>query len=138
MLVTVQYDSLAPLLNDGDRVLALRRWPARWLRRGDLVLVWPWPDHAKDGPPPFGVVPFIKRVEGLPGDTMTVWLRELDPVHRERHRAAFDAEGKRVWKVPPGHFFAKGTQEVSGFDSRTWGPVPDRGLLGWVVMKLPR
>ncbi len=138
VVVTVESQSMSPALEDGDRVLVLRNWPTRWLRKGQIVLVWPWLPPGT-GPNNWGtVIPYIKRIIGMPGDSLVTSIDELNDYHRPREQAAHDSEGKRLWHVPPAHFFVRGDNAIGGFDSLTWGPIPYRSLLGIVIMKLPR
>ena len=87
---------------------------------------------------------FIKRVVGLPGD----WLK----VERNRVYLAKDQDGPFVQQkegfiakgtpcsdlcnlrtpieVPPGHFFMMGDNRGESLDSRQWGPVPKKWIIG--------
>jgi len=140
VVATVESQSMSPALQERDRVLAFRCWPARWIRRGDIVLVWPSPHdlkYNKDGKI-FGVIPLIKRVAGLPGDMIYSRLDELDEYHKEKLRFMYDLEGKKEWYIPDGHFFVRGDYPIGGFDSLSWGPISYNSLLAIVIMKLPR
>lgn len=137
VVVTVESTSMSPALNDGDRVLVLKNWPAEKLRRGQIVVVWPW-NFTPDRRIPFGVAePFIKRIVGLPGDTIVTTISELAQRHRERLSESYDAQGERVWHVPPGHCFVRGDLQPGGHDSLTWGPISFNNVLGVVILKLP-
>jgi signal peptidase I len=140
VLVTVQFDSMSPTLQHDDRVLVLRYWPARWLRKGDIVLVWPWLPRSGSlkALSMTQIKPFIKRIIGLPGDTLTTTLAELDATHKPAELLAHDTTGQRVWYVPSGHLFLRGDNFIGGFDSLSWGPVPFHCVLGIVIMRLPR
>lgn len=140
VIVTVESQSMSPALYEGDRVLAFRWWPAKWIQKGDIVLVWPRPDDLKYNreTKPFGVIPFIKRVTGLPGDKIVSRFDELDDYHKQKLRLTYDHEGKKEWLVPRGHFFVRGDYPIGGFDSLSWGPIPYNSLLAVVIMKLPR
>ena len=85
-IVTVEGTSMVPTLHDGDRVLAWRLWPARWLRRGAIVVVkyeaeqeYPAsPRRANRRTPSL----YVKRLVGMPGDTLRwfddwslLWMR---------------------------------------------------------------
>ena len=122
-IVTVHQLSMLPALRPGDRVVVFRHWPARWLHQGQIVILWPvhW-----DGPyGPEQTMPYIKRVVGLPGDTISLPENERNP-------------GKTVWHIPPKHFFVLADNRPTTTDSRLWGPVPFSGLLGVVIFKLSR
>jgi signal peptidase I len=129
VVVTVVGPSMAPTLDDGDRVLVARRW-ARGVRRGDVVaarMVWTPPGPPAPGP--FGVVPswVVKRAVALGGDR----LPPLEP----------SPIGVRVPfgdTVPPGAVFLVGDNPGASGDSRAWGPVPAGEVVGVVVRHLPR
>lgn len=137
LVVTVQQGSMFPALQNGDRVLVVRHWPRRWLRKGQIVIVWP--SHVMSPYPgdPDSGTPFIKRVVGLSGDRIISSIEELHDLLRPIYMARYDSEGKRTWDIPLGHIFVLGDRVPRGFDSLTWGPVPLRCVLGVVVMKLP-
>jgi signal peptidase I len=135
VVVTVTMHSMEPTLSPGDRVLVLRYWPRRWLRKGQIVIVWPWTPSERRGP--FGVeMPYIKRIIGRPGDRLVTRLAELSDIHREDQRPWHDASGRRVWEIPAGHCFVRGDGPIGGFDSLSWGPVPDSAVLGVVLKRL--
>jgi signal peptidase I len=139
VVVTVESTSMYPTLNDGDRVLALRYWPARWLRKGQIVLVWPWLSPLVNsrtlGRPDFA--PFIKRIVALPGETIVTSITDLDERHHPHVQSMHDGEGNRTWHIPPGHLFVRGDYVPGGVDSLTWGPIPFKSVIGLVVMRLP-
>lgn len=133
LIITVRGRSMAPTLAPGDRVLVWRHWPARYLRRHQIVIV-ARPRH--DTAPRFPGAYFIKRVVGLPGETLETHLSELPARWRPRLRAHHDAQGKRVWRIPAGHVFVRG--DGVGTDSLVWGPVPRRAIASVMVARLPR
>ena len=137
LVVTVENRSMLPTLAEGDRVLVARHWPTRRLRKGHIVLVWPW-GRPTAGAGPSRDHPYIKRLVGLPGETIVTSITELDQVNRAREAAAHDSQGRRVWHVPAGHCFVRGDHPIGGFDSLSWGPVPMRHVLGVVIKTLPR
>lgn len=136
LVITVQQNSMYPALKDGDQVLVLRKWPGRWLRRGQVVLVWPSHVMSPDPSNPTSGTPFIKRIAGIPGDTLVTSIEEMHDLLRPRFASAHDSEGKRTWHVPPGHVFVLGDHVPRGFDSLTWGPVPFYCVKGVMLMKL--
>lgn len=109
----------------------LRTPSFRQPKRGDvIVFVYP-EDRKKD---------FIKRLVGLPGETLeikdgTIYINGqplLDPVFNQRfyyNRGDFALEGQKIL-VPPESFFVLGDNSASSKDSRYWGFVPRKNLLG--------
>ena len=137
-IVTVESNSMTPTLSEGDRLLVLRYWPRTFLHRGQIVVVWPVPSQISfnSHPKPFGLIPFIKRIVGLPGDTLVTYLNEVSDFHRPRLQPLHDVSGKRIWTIPGKHIFVRGDNIVGGFDSLSWGPIPFESIVGVVVLKL--
>jgi signal peptidase I len=106
--------------------------PLREVRRGDVV-VFKFPPEPE--------VDYIKRIVGLPGDTVELRDGHLY-VNGERVEEPYVQEDYREHEffppqtVPPGHYFAMGDHRNRSSDSRVWGPVPrelikGRALLVW-------
>lgn len=140
--------SMRPTLLEGDLILVNKfiygakipfsnfRLPAvSQLKRGDvIVFIYP-EDRKKD---------FIKRLIGLPGDTLeiregTIYINGqplLDPVFSQRYyynRGDLAQEGEKI-TVPRGSFFVLGDNSASSKDSRYWGFVPESNILGKAIM----
>ena len=138
-VVEVEMGSMMPTLSPQDRVLVFRYWPARWLRRKQIVIVAPTNKQIPLEPSHniFGVIPCIKRVTALPGDHFSTQLTELSDYHRYKLRDQHDNRGRREWHIPPQYFFVRGDNPKSDYDSMVWGPLPYSSLLGVVILKLP-
>lgn len=104
-------------------------------KRGD-VIVFIYPEDPKKD--------FIKRLVGLPGESVqikdgTVYINDrplVDPLFSKRYyynRGDYGAEGMRV-TVPADSFFVMGDNSASSQDSRYWGFVPYRNLLGKALL----
>ena len=118
-----------------DRVLACRFCYRLWSpRRGDII-VFTTPKLAAERCGAGGT--FVKRVIGLPGDT---WeerngyiyidgkrLNEpyIKPVRRDDRTIAPEV-------IPKSHYFFMGDNRKSSCDSRSWGTVPKKNLIGKV------
>jgi signal peptidase I len=125
-------DKLSPRLNDYDR--------------GDIVVFNPPPGYEQGG------VPFIKRVIGLPGDTISLengrvyvtpagsspiplvepYVRQVDG--RTAPTQPRDAEGTSEWVVPEGEYFVMGDNRPDSQDSRFFGPIVRDSIIGraWI------
>ena len=80
---------------------------------------------------------FIKRVVGLPGDTIQIvnghvirnGVREKDPYIVPCGDISTCNFGKAI-KIPPGDYFMMGDNRPDSEDSRYWGPVPTKWIIG--------
>jgi signal peptidase I len=124
-----------------DRVLANRfiyhfRDPAR----GDIV-VFKTPPEAKVKCGEGGT--FVKRIIGLPGDRVQIRLihgagyvyidgRKLDEPYIQHNRR--DIGPAKTYAVPKDSYFMMGDNRANSCDSRQWGSVPRKDLIGKVFM----
>jgi signal peptidase I len=110
---------MSPTLQSGDRILVVRRWPAAWLRRGQIILLRDF----------LGIQRYaIKRCVGLPGDTLTVHIQATKLDHLDQ------ADSGRHLTVGPGEVFVQGDSPLS-IDSRTVGALPIALLVGIAVVR---
>jgi signal peptidase I len=80
---------------------------------------------------------FIKRVVGLPGDHIQIvnghvirnGTREKDGYIEQCGVGGFCNFPKAI-TIPPGHYFMMGDNRGVSDDSRFWGPVPQRWVIG--------
>jgi signal peptidase I len=89
--------------------------------------------------PGAGTKAFVKRVVGLPGDVISVQDGHvIRNGHRAREPFAAPCGGGRECDlqaivVPPGQYFLMGDNRGNSDDSRYWGPVPRRQIIGRAV-----
>jgi signal peptidase I len=81
---------------------------------------------------------FIKRVVGLPGDRLKV-IRNRVYINGRRQNEPFIARDPdchdlcnmpREIEIPRGYYFMMGDNRGASLDSRAWGPVPKKWLIG--------
>jgi signal peptidase I len=127
----------------GDSPLA-KLIPIRDVRRGDII-VFRFPRDPQTD--------FVKRVIGLPGETVTIQDKQVsidgrrldepyvvfdDPTVYPAHVALPGEDRKRdqfgPFKVPPGQYFAMGDNRDRSYDSRFWGCVPRAHIKGKAFM----
>jgi len=128
--VKVEGTSMAPLLTDQERIF-INKFVYRFepIERGDVVVFWYPMDRSKS---------FIKRVVGLPGETVEIrqgrvyvdGKRLEEPYVPPRFA---DTSNYGPIRVPPGEFFVMGDHRASSNDSRVFGTVPNRYIYGKAV-----
>jgi signal peptidase I len=124
--------SMLPLLHDGERIFVNRYiYHFQLVQRGDVVVFWYPPDPTKT---------LVKRVLGLPGDMVSLREGHL-LVNRKPLLENYVPEDVRgadnlpAVTVPPGYYFVLGDDRKNSDDSRRWGLVPQRYILGRVVLR---
>ncbi|HUZ14687.1 MAG TPA: signal peptidase I [Gaiellaceae bacterium] len=136
----------AGCLGSAQDVLVTRLTGANGLARFAIVVFTP-PQQAFTE---CGLAPgtFVKRVIGLPGETVKedakgfiwvrgpgakVWQKLDEPYVSARARALDTDHYNRQWNVPAGEYFTIGDNRSQSCDSRQWGPVPAASIIGPVV-----
>jgi len=136
--VKVEGTSMLPRLHDGERIFVNKliyydeyRWAPK-VDRGDIVVFW-FPDDPSKS--------YIKRVVGLPGDTIemrdgTVRVngsqideRYLDP------RFNVSPRSQAPVYVRPNYYFVMGDNRDNSSDSRSWGLVPKKYIYGKALFR---
>ena len=140
----VEQSSMVPTVNPGEYVLIDKISPRfQDYQRGDIVVFQPPQGFGQGG------VPFIKRVIGLPGDTVSlengrvfvtpaggspIRLEEPYVVRAVDGGAAptlpKNADGTSTWTIAPGTYFVMGDNRPDSQDSRFFGPVNRELIIG--------
>ena len=101
--------------------------------RGDIVVFQP-PAGWSEGPEN---TPFIKRVIGLPGDTIevrdgAVWVNgtKLDEPYTYDLQPTTAAQEPAKWIVPSGQLFVMGDHREASADSRSFGTIEISNVIG--------
>lgn len=122
---TVHGQSMEPSLHENERViidLVSLRW--REPRRGEIIVLR-LPNRRSD--------PLIKRVIGLPGDTVAIRGGKVfvnDQILDEPYLNQITAGRMPATVVPEAHVFVLGDNRGASNDSRFFGMVPYENVLG--------
>lgn len=114
--------------------------------RGQIV-VFKAPDKANGCAADDAGTIFVKRLIGLPGETVRedgsgIWIRRPDgatwtelvePYLSSTTRGEDTAHFGRTWQVPNGDYFMLGDNRPNSCDSRSWGAVPRSSLIGPLI-----
>jgi len=131
-VVRVEGLSMAPGLLNRDRLIVLR--PGFFFtdyRRFDIVVFAP--------PPGQGHGPMIKRIIGLPGETVSIedgrFLVNHRPLDISDAGAAPPQADMGAFRVPADHCFVLGDNRNESRDSRVFGTVPLQSIIGRVFVR---
>ena len=124
--------SMRPTLMEGDRILVSKfLYHVREPRRGDII-VFRFPENPRR--------PFIKRLIGVGGDRVEirdghVMVNDHPQSPSMRRETYYYNQGPfgqehAVTQVPEDAYFVLGDNSASSHDSRFWGFVPKRLLIG--------
>lgn len=130
--VKVEGTSMMPALIDQERIFINKfvyKMGIGDIKRGDMVVFWFPGDPTKS---------YIKRVIGLPGDTVEVDNGSVlvngksleEPYVLEEYR---DRQSYSAFTVRQDEYFVLGDHRSSSNDSRSWGAVPRKYIYGKAV-----
>lgn len=126
--MAVPSDSMLPTLAAGQKVTVNRM--AYWFgqpQRGDIIA------YRLPGEP--GSI-FIKRVIGLPGDTISIqggYVYVNGELFEEPYLTDTGITiSNGSWEIPAGNYFVMGDNRLHLADSRLWGPLDKKRIIGRV------
>lgn len=138
--VKVEGTSMQPRLENDERIFVNKfKYNFEPIERGEIVVFW-FPDDPTKS--------FIKRVIGLPGETI-----DMDPLGHitingipidesylapERNQNAREkwAQVRHDWKYVKAHYyFVMGDNRDQSNDSRSWGLVPEKYIYGKAMFR---
>ncbi len=128
--------SMDPTLTTGDYLLIDEvTYKLREPERGDVVVFRAPPEPSKF---------FIKRIIGLPGDTVSIGGSIITITNAEHPKGFILSEpfithssiNQLVKKVPEGEYFVMGDNRSGSFDSRSWGTLPKKEISGRALLRL--
>jgi len=127
--IRIESISMQPTLFAGDFVIVNKMaYKLGHPSRGDVIVFRYPPDPGRE--------PYIKRVIGLPGDTVRIAGGRVyvnGAALEEPYISAAPAyEG--TWKVPDDALFVLGDNRNSSSDSHQWGMVPLENVIGKAVV----
>ena len=103
--------------------------------RGD-VIIFRYPKNPKEF--------FIKRIIGLPGETVTIVSGKIKVTEADGDTVALQEPyvanrgngGDATYTVPKGNYFVLGDNRPESSDSRTWGLLPKDNVVGRAFLRL--
>jgi len=130
----IKGQSMHPNFPDGEYLLTEKvSYYKHDPERGDVIVF----------KPPISEDEFIKRIIGLPGETVMVLNGKLyvndkelneDYIKVDTNPSSFLSEGER-YTVPEDNYFVVGDNRPHSSDSRAWGPITKKVITGkaWLV-----
>ena len=129
----VRGNSMYPNFHDGDYLLTDKiSYRLHEPKRGDVVVFRAPKNEEYD---------YIKRIIGLPGERIKIERGKVfinDQILEEPYLPKdYVTTTGRLWQtkkegilLPEGHYFVLGDNRGHSSDSRQWGPVPEKNIIG--------
>jgi signal peptidase I len=126
--ILVDGDSMEPTLVTGERVIVNRlSYKFGTPKLGDIIVFHPPPNPSEE---------YIKRVIGLPGDTIQVKNGSVYVNGQLLQEDYIDVKTNYTgtWQVPEGQLFVLGDNRNNSSDSHDWGAVPMDYIVGKAIL----
>jgi len=130
--VKVEGTSMLPELRDSERIFVNKfLYRIEEIGRKDIVVFWYPKDPSKS---------YIKRIIGMPGDTVeiidgAVYINEQLLTEPYVDSRFIDHRSYPPVYVEPGHYYVLGDHRNQSNDSRIWGLVPIKYIYGKAVFR---
>lgn len=132
--VKVEGTSMLPRLHDGERIFVnkLIYYGVPKLERGDIIVFWYPGDPSKS---------YIKRIIGLPGETVEVREGRILINNLELQEPYLDPQlnlshaSQPPVQVTEHYYFVMGDNRDHSSDSRFWGLVPEKYIYGKALLR---
>jgi signal peptidase I len=134
--------SMEHTLDEGDRVFVNKlAYDFHPVHRGDIIVFTPTPyERTIIGP---GINDLIKRVIGLPGDTIQgmnghIYIDGRPLAEPYLSPGVSPTAGRPVPKqvIPPGHYFLMGDNRGDSTDSRYFGTITEAQIVGRAFVRI--
>jgi signal peptidase I len=141
--------SMEPTLQVGDRIVVDKlSYHLHGIDRGNIIVFSTPPKENCAGPP---VSDLVKRVIGLPGETISVssgrvfingkflpepWLPQSDQNETTPGPSAQGYALRHPYTIPSGYVYVMGDNRSFSCDSRYWGPVAKSTIVGKVDLRI--
>lgn len=129
--------SMDPTLKTGDYLLIDRlSYRLHAPQRGDVVIFKAPPEPDKY---------FVKRIIGLPGETVRIEGSKVTIINKTYPKGIILKESFIVHpskdtlmniNVPENQYFVMGDNRAGSYDSRSWGPLPYENISGRALLRL--
>ncbi len=129
--------SMDPIIQNGQYIL-IDQVTYRFTKpeRGDVIVFRSPPEPQKY---------YVKRIVGLPGDTVTITDRVVT-ITNEAHPEGFILDDSFITHrsssnymttvVTEGNYFVMGDNRGGSYDSRSWGLLPEENIRGRALLRL--
>lgn len=130
--------SMQPTFYTGERLIVERLTPkVKQLKRGDIIIF---------RPPGNGGLEYIKRIVGMPGETIEIQGCKLYVTNSELERTELnedylaentctEARGTNRYEVPANSYLVFGDNRGHSDDSRVFGPIDGSRIEGKVFLR---
>ena len=141
--------SMEPTLQVGDRIVVDKlSYDLHGIDRGNIIVFSTPPKENCAGPP---VSDLVKRVIGLPGETISVsggrvyingkhlpepWLPQSEKNATTPGPSSAGYALHRPYQIPSGYVYVMGDNRTESCDSRYWGPITKSSIVGKVDLRI--